>query len=110
MATAASVVSKHGIQFVPRERVRSMPGMGRPFSSGKFAYTEALKDLASRQDAWTARFAAKRLEIRTPIRFEGDTCPVRPVMPPVFIGCGMVAFLMWLKTTTEKRRHALEVH
>ena len=49
------------------------------------------------QDAWTARFAAKRLEIRTPLRFEGHHWPMRVVSVPLSIGCGTLAFLFWLK-------------
>jgi hypothetical protein len=37
----------------------------------EFAYIAAVKDLARDQDACTARFAPKRLEIRTPLRIEG---------------------------------------
>src|SRR5262249_9782021 len=87
-STAASVVSRHGIQFVPREQVRTLSSDGwRTSATRQFAYITAVEDLARRQDAWTARFAAKRLEIRTPLRIEGDSWPIRVVLAPLFIGC-----------------------
>jgi len=42
-------------------------------------------------------FAAKRLEIRTPLRIEGDSWSIRVVLAPLFIGCATLAFLFWLK-------------
>jgi hypothetical protein len=104
-STAASVLSKHGIQFVPRKQVHTspisplggVPGVAlRTEGSRQFAYIAAVEDLARRQDAWTARFAAKRLEIRTPLRIEGDSWSVRVVLAPLFIGCATLAFLFWL--------------
>ena len=121
-SAAAWVVSSHGIQFVPREQVRTVPQTGRPNrlpsadgvqgvllrgeGSGAFAYTAAVEDLARHQDAWTARFAAKRLEIRTPLRLEGDSWSVRVVLAPLFIGCATLAFLFWLRRAAQKRRQS----
>jgi hypothetical protein len=59
----------------------------------EFAYIAAVEDLARHQDVWTARFAAKRLEIRTPLRLEGDSWSIRVVLAPLFIGCATLAFL-----------------
>jgi protein-S-isoprenylcysteine O-methyltransferase Ste14 len=105
-STAASVVSRHGIQFVPCEQVRTAPP-DRWGTSGirQFAYVAAVEDLACRQDAWTARFAAKRLEIRTPLRIEGDSWSIRVVLAPLFIGCATLAFLFWLKRAVQTQRH-----
>jgi protein-S-isoprenylcysteine O-methyltransferase Ste14/putative intracellular protease/amidase len=113
LSTAASVVSSHGIQFVPREQVhtsRLTPQRGVPSvalrreGSGQFAYVAAVEDLARRQDAWTARFAAKRLEIRTALRIEGDSWSIRVVLAPLFIGCATLVFLLWLKRAVETQR------
>jgi protein-S-isoprenylcysteine O-methyltransferase Ste14/putative intracellular protease/amidase len=105
-STAASVVSKHGIQFVPREQVHTSPLTVSLRSEGtpQFAYIAAVEDLARRQDAWTARFAAKRLEIRTPLRIEGDSWFLGVVLAPPFIGCATLAFLFWLKRVVQTRR------
>jgi protein-S-isoprenylcysteine O-methyltransferase Ste14/putative intracellular protease/amidase len=107
-STAASVVSSHGIQFVPREQIRTIPPYGpqalRNEGSRQFGYVAAVEDLARRQDAWTARFAAKRLEIRTPLRIEGDSWSVRVVLAPLFIGCATLAFLFWLKRAMQTQR------
>jgi AraC family transcriptional activator FtrA len=95
MSTTASVVSRHGIQFVPREQVRTVPPMVfRTEGSRPFAYIAAIEDLGRRQDVWTARFAAKRLEIRTPLRLEGVSWSVRIVLAPLFIGCATLVFLL----------------
>ena len=107
-STAASVVSSRGIQFVPREQVRTVPPDGsqalRNEGSRQFAYVAAVEDLARRQDAWTARFAAKRLEIRTPLRIEGDSLSIRVVLAPVFIGGATLVFLFWLKRAVQTQR------
>jgi protein-S-isoprenylcysteine O-methyltransferase Ste14 len=76
----------------------------RTEGSRQFAYIAAVEDLARRQDAWTARFAAKRLEIRTPLRIEGDSWSVRVVLAPLFIGCATLAFLFWLKRAVQTQR------
>jgi protein-S-isoprenylcysteine O-methyltransferase Ste14 len=119
LSAAASVVSKHGIQFVAREQVRTVspdgsqspaiqggvPGVAPPREGFRqFAYRAAVEDLARRQDAWTARFAAKRLEIRTPLRIEGDSWSIRVVLAPLFIGGATLAFLFWLKRAAQKQR------
>ena len=107
-STAASVVSRHEIQFVPREQDRTVPPDGsqalRNEGSRQFAYIAAVEDLARRQDAWTARFAAKRLEIRTPLRIEGDAWSLRVVLAPIFIGCATLAFLCWVKRAAQTHK------
>jgi AraC family transcriptional regulator, transcriptional activator FtrA len=112
-STAASVMSSHGIQFVPREQVHAspvtpeggVPGAALPSEGTRqFAYNAAVEDLARHQDAWTARFAAKRLEIRTPLRIDGDSWPMRAVLAPLFIGCATVGFLFWLKRALQTQR------
>jgi protein-S-isoprenylcysteine O-methyltransferase Ste14 len=101
-------VSSHGIQFVPREQVRAVPLDGsqalRSEATRQFAYIAAVEDLARQQDAWTARFAAKRLEIRTPVRIEGDSWSIRAVLAPLFIGCATLACLFWLKHAVQTPR------
>jgi protein-S-isoprenylcysteine O-methyltransferase Ste14 len=108
LSTGASVVSRHGIQFVPREQVRTVPPAGsralRSEGSRQFAYVAAVEDLARRRDAWTATFAAKRLEIRTPPRIKGDSWSIRVVLAPLFIGCATLAFLFWLKRAVQTQR------
>jgi putative intracellular protease/amidase len=108
LSTAASVVSRHGIQFVPRKQVRTVspePSLAlRNEGSQQFAYVAAVEDLALRQDTWTARFAAKRLEIRTPLRVEGDSWSFRVVLVSLFIGCAMLALLFWLKRAVQRQR------
>jgi AraC family transcriptional regulator, transcriptional activator FtrA len=106
LSAAASVVSSHGIQFVPRERVWTVPGVVRRNEVREFPYTAALKDLARDQDVWTATFAAKRLEIRTPLRLEGDSWSIRVVLAPLFTGCAALAFLFWLKRALQKERQS----
>ena len=112
-STAASVVSSHGIQFVPREQVHAsprtpqggVPGVAlRSEGIRQFAYIAAVEDLARHQDAFTARFAAKRLEIRTPLRIEGGSWSIRVVLAPLFIGCATLAFLFWLKRAVHTQR------
>ncbi len=122
-SAAAWVVSRHGIQFVPRERVgTSSPQSGqqnrRPSpdgfpdvlhrleDSGTFAYTAAVEDLARRRDTWTAGFAAKRLEIRTPLRLEGDAWSARVVLAPLVIGGVTLALLLRLKRPAQKRKRS----
>jgi hypothetical protein len=63
-----------------------------------------VEDLACRQDSWTAKFAAKRLEIRTPLHIEGDSWSVHMVLAPLFIGCATLAFLFWLKRAVRTLR------
>jgi protein-S-isoprenylcysteine O-methyltransferase Ste14 len=111
-ATSTSVVSSHGIQFVPREQVQTVPSDGSLRSDGssrQFAYVAAVEDLARRQDAWTARFAAKRLEIRTPLRIEGDSWSV-VVLAPLLIGGAAMAVLFCIKGAVQtERRTDLEL-
>jgi putative intracellular protease/amidase len=110
LSTAASVVSRHGIQFVPREQVRTFPPDGsRTSGTRQFAYIAAIEHLARQQDAWTARFAAKRLEIRTPLRIEGDSWSIRVVLAPLFIGCATLAFLFWFKRVQEYAEYRARV-
>ena len=76
----------------------------------QFAYIAAVEDLARRQDAWTARFAAKRLEIRTPLRIEGDSWSIRVMLAPLFIGCATLVFLFCLKRAVPtQRQNGLEL-
>jgi hypothetical protein len=48
-------------------------------------------------------FAAKRLEIRTPLRFERHPWPMRVVLVPLSLGCGTLAFLFCLSRAMQKR-------
>lgn len=96
LSAAGSVVSKHGIQFVPRERWRAETPF-RSEENQRFAYIVAVENLARQQDAWTARFAAKRLEIRTPLRMEGNPFSIGVLSEPFLIGSAVLTFLMRLK-------------
>jgi len=112
LSAAASVVSRHGIQFVPREQA---PSASRPnvlpsaTERPEFAYIAAVEDLARRQDAWIATFAAKRLEIRTPLQFDGGSWPIRAVLAPLLIGSAAVACLLCLKRAMQAQRRGLEL-
>jgi protein-S-isoprenylcysteine O-methyltransferase Ste14/putative intracellular protease/amidase len=100
LSTAPSVVSKHGIQFVSRESQAGVPSDAiRTEPSAQFAYIAAIEDLARRQNSWTARFAAKRLEIRAPLSFGSNPWPIRVLLTPILIGCVTLPLVLWLKGT-----------
>jgi putative intracellular protease/amidase len=44
-----------------------------------------------------ATFAARRLEIRTPLRLDGPSAPIRLVLIPLSIGGATLALLFWLQ-------------
>jgi transcriptional regulator GlxA family with amidase domain len=125
-----AVVSRHGLQIVPRWQARNLPGMDRQLVPGgdgaaqaaarlpeglggtrvpvtilqndqtpAYAFTTALEELAHTQDVPSARFAAKRLEVRIPLQLVGTQWPLHLLIIPVLAGLGgAIAFgsLAWL--------------
>jgi AraC family transcriptional activator FtrA len=134
VASAASVVSRHGLQFVPRWQVRNLPSMDRLLvpggdgtelaanripsglggagvpvkklqnnESSDYAYGVALEDLALQQDIPTAMFAAKRLEVRTPLHLVGQKWPMRVILAPLLAGCIGLGCVFWLSRLIRRR-------
>jgi AraC family transcriptional activator FtrA len=134
VASAASVVSRHGLQFVPRWQVRNLPAMDRlvvPGGDGAeeaanrlpsglggagvpvkkmqndaspdYAYGVALEDLAFQQDIPTAMFAAKRLEVRTPLHLVGQKWPIRVILAPLLAGGIALGCVFWLSHSIRRR-------
>jgi AraC family transcriptional activator FtrA len=134
VASAASVVSRHGLQFVPRWQVWNLPAMDRlvvPGGDGAeqaadrllsglgragvpvkkmqndespdYAYGAALEDLALQQDIPTAMFAAKRLEVRTPLHLVGQKWPIRVILAPLLAGCIALGCVFWLSRSLRRR-------
>ena len=105
-----SVVSRHGLQFVPRWNPQNLPVMNRILIAGSdggerteklpaglggpdvrvkfledktspaFPFQTTLEDLAREQDRATAAFAAKRLEVRSTLNLVGRKWPVWPLL------------------------------
>ena len=119
---APSVRSRHGLQFVPRWHTRSLPALHRLIVPGgdgatqatkhlpagigsvlvtllqndaapAFAFHLALEDLAREDDRATAAFAAKRLEVRTPLKLVGQRWPLRPLLMLMIVGITGVLIL-----------------
>jgi hypothetical protein len=134
VASAPSVVSRHGLQFVPRWQVRNLPAIDRllvpggdgaeqaanqlpvglggasvpvkklqNYDSPDFAYRAALEDLALQQDIPTATFAAKRLEVRTPLHLMGQQWPIRVILAPLLAGCIALGCMYWLRRSLRRR-------
>lgn len=55
--------------------------------SPEYAYGVALEDLAFQQNLPTAKFAAKRLEVRTPLHLAEQKWPIRVILAPLLAGC-----------------------
>jgi hypothetical protein len=110
VSSTCSVVSRHGIQFLPREQSSTPPSISSSRSlvglpsehPNEFAYTVAVKDLARRQDTWTAAFAAKRLEIRNPLSLEGSDFPFRVALMPVLIGFAALGCLFGVRRLLQR--------
>jgi AraC family transcriptional regulator, transcriptional activator FtrA len=119
VAEAPAVVSRHGLQIVPRWQAHNLPTMDRLLVPGgdgaeqvaarlpnglggggvpvtvlqndhtpEYAFTIALQDLASTHDIPSAVFAAKRLEVRSPLQLVGTQWPVHLLIIPVLAGMG----------------------
>jgi hypothetical protein len=95
VSDAPSVRSHHGLQLAPRRRSQSLPDMhrllipggdGAKQASPDFAFHAALEDLAREYDTATATFAAKRLEVRAPIKLIGQRWPLRPFLMLMLAG------------------------
>ena len=127
VSDVASVRSRHGLQFVPRWNVQRLPSMDRLLVPGGMGATQAaahlppelqgvavtllqnnaaafpihvaLEDFAQQRDIATARFAAKRLEVRSPLNLTGQHWPIRSLLMLLLTGLtGMFALsgLAWL--------------
>jgi putative intracellular protease/amidase len=75
-----------------------------------YAFTIALQDLASTHDVPSAMFAAKRLEVRSPLQLVGTQWPFHLLIIPVLAGLGgAIAFgsLVWFirRAITFSRRN-----
>lgn len=116
IANAPAVVSKHGLQIVPRQQPPHLPpidGVIVPGGNGArqeveqlphelrrqitllendqtptYAFTLALQDLAATHDVLTARVAAKNLEVRTLLHLAGPAWPLHLLLIPVLAGVG----------------------
>ncbi len=130
VADVPTVISRHGLQIVPRWQAHSLPTMARLLIPGgdgaeqaaarlpdglggggvpvtilqhdqapAYAFTTALQDLAYTHDVPSAMFAAKRLEVRSPLQLIGTQWPLHLLIIPVLAGlAGGIAFgsLAWL--------------
>jgi AraC family transcriptional regulator, transcriptional activator FtrA len=134
VASTTSVVSRHGLQFVPRWQVGNLPTIDRLLIPGgdgaeqaanrlpaglreagvpvkklqndespDYAYGAALEDLALQQDIPTAKFAAKRLEVRTPLHLVGQKWPIRVILAPLLAGCIALGCVFWLSRLVRRR-------
>jgi putative intracellular protease/amidase len=124
-----AVVSRHGLQIVPRWQASNLPTMDRLLVPGgdgaeqaaarlpdglggggvpvtilqddqtpAYAFTTALQELAHSHDVPSATFAAKRLEVRSPLQLVGTQWPLHLLIIPVLAGLGgAIAFgsLAW---------------
>ena len=117
-----AVISRNGLQIVPRWQARNLPAMDRLLVPGgqgaeqaaarlpdglgggavpvtilqndqapAYAFTIALNDLASTHDVPSATFAAKRLEVRSPLHLVGTQWPLHLLIIPVLAGMGGAA-------------------
>jgi len=87
VADSESVVSRHGLQLVPRWSERTLPAMNRTLApDGEFGFQSALEDLARTHNRPSAVFAAKRLEVRSPLVLEGSKVPWSPLFVMVLAG------------------------
>jgi transcriptional regulator GlxA family with amidase domain len=119
VSDAPAVVSRNGLQIVPRWQAPNLPAMDRllvPGGDGAeqaaarlpdglgggavpvtilqndqapvYAFTIALQDLAATHDVPSAVFAAKRLEVRSPLQLVGSQWPLHLLIIPVLAGMG----------------------
>jgi len=104
VADGTAVLSQHGLHFVPRWTSETLPSVGRLLVPGgigasqiatnlqshsrtsvtvlqddaapRFPFHATLEDVARTHDTTTAAFAAKRLEVRTPLHLVGQRWPL----------------------------------
>lgn len=129
VSNAPAVVSRNGLQIVPRWQAHNLSALDRlliPGGNGAeqaaarlpdglgggrvpvttlqndqapaYAFTTALQDLASTHDIPSATFAAKRLEVRSPLQLVGTQWPLHLLIIPALAGLGgAIAFgsLAW---------------
>jgi AraC family transcriptional regulator, transcriptional activator FtrA len=114
-----AVVSRNGLQIVPRWQASNLPTMDRLLVPGghgaeqaaarlpdglggtgvpvtilqndqmpAYAFTTALQELAHTHDVPSATFAAKRLEVRSPLQLVGPQWPLHLLIISVLAGLG----------------------
>jgi AraC family transcriptional activator FtrA len=119
VSAAPVVLSRHGLQIVPRRRSGDLAAVDRALVPGgdganeaarrvpntligagrqvtvlqddqtpTYAFTLALQDLASTHDVLTAEYAARQLEVRSPLHFAGPRWPLHLLVIPVLSGIG----------------------
>jgi hypothetical protein len=119
VSSAPAVVSRHGLQIVPRrqagdlasvDRVLVPGGDGANEAAGRipdtligagghitvlqddqtptYAFTLALQDLALTHDVLTAEYAARQLEVRSPLRLAGPQWPLHLLFIPMLAAIG----------------------
>ena len=117
VADGSAVVSRYGLQFVPRWQAQTLPVMDRLLVPGgnratevaqhlptelgggdvpitvlqndqspTFAFTLALQDFAREHDVASAKFAVKRLEVRSPLQLVGSPLPLHLLVIPLLAG------------------------
>jgi len=111
IAATTSVVSRYGLQLVPRWYPKTVPRLDRVLLDGdrssRFAYHAAIEEYSRDHDMRTVAFAAKRLEIRSPLNLSGPAWPLRQTAVLVlsgFAGIGVLAgltFYMFRKPRTD---------
>jgi AraC family transcriptional regulator, transcriptional activator FtrA len=119
VSTAPAVVSRHGLQIVPRRQSGDLAAVDRVLVPGgnganeaarrvpdtligaggqvtvlqdgqtpTYAFTLALQDLAATHDVLTAEYAARQLEVRSPLHLAGPRWPLHLVVIPALSGIG----------------------
>jgi transcriptional regulator GlxA family with amidase domain len=134
VADVTSVTSEHGLQIVPRRHVADASAMHRVVVPGgraaaeagervsmviprdrlsvlahderpASAYTLALEDLAARHDVAIATYAARHLEVRTPLHLVGPVLAPRLAVVPVLAAlAGAGALWVLLRLVRRFRR------
>lgn len=135
-AAATMVVSQHGLQLVPRQQAGALPATDRVLVPGgdgaaaaahlastltgnrvpvsllqddqtpTYAFTLALQDLAATQDVLIATYAARQLEVRSPLSLAGPRWPLHLLAIPLLAALGGGATLWSLSRFA---RHASDL-
>lgn len=118
VASASSVTSRHGLQIVPRRQAETLASVDRVLVPGgagarlvaeripasllggrqatvledeqtpTYAFTQALEELAASHDVVIAEYAARQLEVRSPLHLIGPRWPVNVLLIPVLAAVG----------------------
>jgi hypothetical protein len=97
VAQTDAVLSRHGLQLLPRWTSQNAPLVDRRLTPNDVSFESALHDLARRHDRATVAFAAKRLEVRTPLALSVRAWPWGPVLGMLLSGLGGFVILEFLK-------------